>query len=276
MTDMYAGIDIGGTKTLVASLDDDGTITQKIRFEACQDYDDQLEAMARAFTELKQKNFVSGAAGVPVTVFDRAHGRAMSFGNLPWRKVPIVADLERLAECPMIVENDAKLAGLSEAMLHKNKSRVLYVTVSTGIGYSLTVDGRIDTNIGDGGGRTLLLEHKGKRMPWEDFASGRAIVARYGKKAQDITDIATWRRIAYDLSIGFIELIAIMQPNIIVIGGSVGSYFERYGELLSGELRKLETPMLTIPPIVPARRPEEAVLFGCYEIAKEAFRARTH
>jgi glucokinase len=156
-------------------------------------------------------------------------------------------------------------------MLRKDKRRVLYITISTGIGYALVVDGVIDTNIGDGGGRLFLTSYKGKLVPWESFASGKAIVERFGKKAADIHDIATWQRIAHDLHNGILELIAISEPDVIVVGGSVGTYFERLKPHLEKELKEHETPLLTIPPLEEAMRPEEAVLYGCFDLAKERY-----
>jgi glucokinase len=157
-------------------------------------------------------------------------------------------------------------------MLLKNEySKVLYITVSTGIGIGLVVDGEIDTSIGDGGGRAILLEHRGQMTPWEDFASGHAIVERYGKRAVDITDETTWGKISRDLAKGLVELIAIVQPEVIVIGGSVGTYFERYGGLLARELASYSVPLVTMPQLQAAQRPEEAVIYGCYDYAKRVF-----
>ena len=186
--------------------------------------------------------------------------------------MPLQADVERICHCPIVVENDAKLAALSEAMLLKDRYRkVLYITVSTGIGIGLAVDGAIDTSIGSGGGRTILLEYRGKMTPWEDFASGHAIVERYGKMAVDITDEKTWRAIARDLAKGLIEVIALTEPEVIVFGGSVGVYFERYGKLLAEELKAYELPLVKIPALREAQRPEEAVVYGCYDLAKQRF-----
>ncbi|PIZ62165.1 hypothetical protein COY17_02895, partial [Candidatus Saccharibacteria bacterium CG_4_10_14_0_2_um_filter_52_9] len=201
---MYLGIDVGGTKTLVAVLDSKGKIVEQTKFPTPEDYKEFLIKLHTALHGFKNKDFRAGGAGIPATKFDRKHGRAISFGNLPWRNVSVQADLERLLKCPVVVENDAKLAALSEAALLKNKYReVLYVTVSTGIGIGLVSKGVINTSIGDGGGRTIMLEHKGKLTPWEDFAGGKAIVERYGKKAAEISDEATWQAISRDLAKGF-------------------------------------------------------------------------
>jgi glucokinase len=228
---------------------------------------------------MQHSDWRAAGVGIPASRFNRSAGIAYRFSNLPWKNVPIQHDLEKILKCPVTIENDAKLASLSEAKLLKDKyQRVLYVTISTGIGYGLTVDCIIDSNIGDPGGRSMLIEHRGKFVPWETFASGKAIVEHYGKRAEDIHDEKTWSAIARNLKLGFLELIAVMQPDVIVVGGSVGNYFERLKKPLKNELKAYETPSLPIPPLVKAQRPEEAVVFGCYDLAKHRFvsHAATH
>jgi glucokinase len=269
---MYLGVDIGGTKTLVAVLDDRGVIVEHNKFLTPDSYDEFLDNLRQAIRGFTVQDFRAGGIGMPVTVFDRTHGRAVNFGNLPWRNVAVQHDVELISRCPMATDNDAKLAALSEAMLLKDKyDKVLYITVSTGIGIALVNKSVIDDNIGDGGGRPLLLEHRGKLVPWESFASGRAIVERFGKKAMDITDETTWHTIARDLAKGVIELIALTEPEVIVIGGGVGTYFNRYGILLVEELKKYKLPLVSIPPVIGAQRPEQAVIYGCYDYAKQVY-----
>jgi predicted NBD/HSP70 family sugar kinase len=269
---MYLGIDVGGTKTLVATLDQHGVITEKVKFPTPKTYPDFLTELAATISKLQVQEFRAGGIGIPATIIDREHGVGKRFGNLPWRNVPIQHDVERIAHCPIVLENDAKMAGLSESMvLGDAYARVLYVTVSTGIGFSLVVDHVIDTNVGDGGGRAMLIEHRGKMTPWEEFASGRAIVARYHKKAFEIEDEETWHKISRDIARGMIELIAVTEPDVIVIGGGVGTYFSRFGKMLAAELKNYHLPIVPIPPLKGAQRAEEAVVYGCYDLAKQVF-----
>jgi glucokinase len=268
---MYLAIDIGGTKTLVAALDDQGAIKEKLRFLTPKDYQTFLHEIATTITSLTSKNFTGIGVGVPGTI-DRDHGIGLRFGNLPWQDIPIQADIERLTACAAVVENDAKLAGLSEAILLKDDyKKVLYLTISTGIGIALIKDGIIDIDFGDAGAKAILIEHEDKIVPWESFASGKAIVDQFGKKASDITDEKTWQQISDNLAIGIIDLIGLTRPDVIVVGGSVGSYFERYQDFLDKALRKYETPLAPIPPLLKARRPEDAVLYGCYELAQQKY-----
>jgi glucokinase len=268
---MYVGVDVGGTKTLVAVLDDHGVIKEKKQFPTPKAYEHWLLELKNVAKHLEHQEFKAGGTGMPGFI-DRQHGRVSRIGNLPWRNVNAVYDLEKVFGCPFVIENDAKMAALSEYMLIKDKyERVLYVTISTGIGYALVNRGVIDTSVGDGGGRAILLPHQGKLTPWEDFASGHAIVARYGKRAVDINDAATWKHVSRDLAQGLLELVAILEPEAIVVGGSVGVYFDRYKKLLAAELKKHELPLVEMPRLRQAQRPEEAVIYGCYDLAKQVF-----
>lgn len=269
---MYVGIDIGGTKTLVGILNNDGVIREQVKFPTPQNYDEFLEQLGATLQQFKEHDFKAGGVGLPATELDRRHGRAVSFANLKWHNVDITHDISRLTHCPMVMDNDAKMAGLSEALLLKSEfSRVLYVTVSTGIGIAFIVDGVIDDNIGDGGGKTMLVEHHGKHVPWESFASGRAMVERYGKRAVDIQDAETWTKVSRDLAKGLIELIALTEPEVIVFGGGVGTYFDRYGKILKKELQEYDLPIIHLPELRGAQRAETAVVYGCYDLAKRVY-----
>lgn len=270
---MYIGIDVGGTKTLVGVLDEHGAITERLKFPTPKNYDDFLQQLKTTLAGFSAHDFQAGAIAIPGRI-DREHGRAVRLGNIStWgENIPVLDDVEALTKCPMALENDAKLGGLSEAMLLKDEfKKVLYVTVSTGIGIALVVNGVIDTNVGDGGGRAILIEHKDQQVPWEDVASGRQIVETYGLRAADITDPVVWQKICRQLAKGLIELIAITEPEVIVIGGSVGTYFERYGDILLAELEKYHVALVELPALRGAGRAEQAVVYGCYDLAKQRF-----
>ena len=268
---MYLGIDIGGTKTLVATLNSDGVILEKIKFHTPENYSDFIEELAACVDKLSTKKFVACGVALPGHL-DRKNGIGTVMGNLPWKNVYVEDDVKKLLDCPVVIENDAKLAGLSEAMLLKDTySRVVYITVSTGIGVGAIIDQKIDPFLMNAEAGKMPLEHGGKMVAWESFASGKAIVERYGKMASQITDRSTWKHIAHDLAIGLIDVIAIIQPEVIVVGGSVASYFEKFGDLLEEELKRYEVPLVPIPTIMPAARPEEAVVYGCYDLAKSEY-----
>ena len=268
---MYLAIDIGGTKTLIACLNNDGVISERVRFETPKDYDKFVAALADNVAKISTDNLLACCVAVPGKL-NREKGIGIAMGNLPWANVPIRADVKKLVHCPVIIENDANLAGLSESMLIKHKyDRVLYITVSTGIGTGIIIDHAIDPAFADSEGGQMMLEHNDRLQCWEDFASGSAIVRRYGKKARDITDEATWKHISRDLAVGLIDLIAVVQPQVLVIGGSVGHYLERFKKPLTIDLKRYETPLVPVPPIIEAKRPDDAVLYGCYDLAKSVY-----
>lgn len=272
---MYLGIDVGGTKTLVCVLDDKGIIAERQKFATPHNYEAFKTSLANTVDLLSTKSFTACGVGFPGKI-DRERGICLALGNLPWRNVPIQADIHTIVNCPAVVDNDAKLAGLSEAMLLKDRyKRVLYVTISTGIGIGLIVNQKIDPALADAEGGSMLLEHKGKLEHWESFASGSAIVRRFHKQAKDITDEQTWRIISQDIALGLIDLIAVIQPQVIVLGGGVGSHFDRFAKPLHEVLRCYATPLVPIPPIIQAARPEDAVIYGCYDLAKATY-GRAH
>lgn len=273
---MYGAIDIGGTKTLISIFNSTGKPESETRFITPKDYFDFLKLISKEAQKLSLNNLKVVGIAVPGRL-DKIKGIALALGNLPWRNVKIQDDLERIFHCPCLIENDAKLAALSEARALKHKySRVLYITFSTGIGAGFVVDGDIDQNLADNEVGQMLFEHEGKLERWESFASGSAIVKQFNKEAKDITDQQTWHIIARNMAIGIIDLIATLTPDIIILGGSVGSHFEKYEALLKEELQLYNSPLLTVPPIVKAQRPEEAVVYGCLTLAEKAYAELTH
>jgi len=264
---MYLGIDIGGTKTLVACLDKKGMIVDSYKFPTPPKYPDFLKELAATVANMPTKDLVAAGVAVPGKV-DRKHGVAIAFGNIGWQNVPIERDIRRMLKCPVVIENDANLAGLSEAMLIKQYDCVLYVTISTGIGTGIITHQVIDPDFMESEGGQILLEHKGKLQTWEDFASGSAIVRRFGKKAGEINDQKTWRIIAQDIAIGLYDLVTFIQPDVVVLGGGVLEHYEKLEAPLQQALQHLATPLTPIPPIRRAARPDEAVVYGCYDLAK--------
>lgn len=272
---MYLGIDIGGTKTLVASLDDNGVIQEQFRFPTPRMYGDFIRNLEENVAKLSTNKFIAAGVGIPGKL-DRKKGIAVAFGNLPWKNIPIRDDIQKIVQIPVVIENDANLAGLSEAMLLKQYKKVLYVTISTGIGTGYIVDQKIDPELADSEGGHMLLEHDGKLRAWEDFASGRAIVARFGKRASEITDAKTWHIIAHNIALGLIDFIAMVGPEVIVLGGGVSSHYDKFGDYLQNYLKQFDNPLITLPEIRVAARPEQAVIYGCYDLAKSLYGTAAH
>lgn len=269
---MYLAIDIGGTKTFVALVDKKGVVQQRLRFPTPKNYPEFIGKLEDSVAYLSTNKFIAIGVGVPGRI-DRKRGIGIGMGNLPWRNVPIFQDVSRITKTKKVVlENDAKLAGLSEAVLVKDRySKVLYITIGTGIGTALIADQKIVSLLEDAEGGKILLEHEGKLQEWEDFASGKAIKKHYGKVASEISDKRVWREIARKISVGLLDQIAILQPEVVIIGGGIGSHLKEFKEPLMRDLKSYEIPLIPIPPVIQAQRPEEAVIYGCYFLAKTLY-----
>ena len=268
---MYISIDVGGTKVLVAVFDDAGTLLKSNKFPTPIMYPDFIAQLKQTVRVLLGEEQPKRCAVALPGVLDRENGIAIRFGNLPWEYVHIRDDLRDTITCEILLENDAKLAGLAEAYeLRALYHRVLYVTVSTGIGIGLTVDGKIDHSVNEAGGHAIMLEHGNRIESWESFASGKAIVAQTGKMASEITDEKDWYLVARNIAIFLINLVDLLSPDCIVIGGGVGSHLPKYHEKLHEELELYRSPMLTsMPQILQAKHPEEAVVYGGYLLCTE-------
>ena len=268
----YLAIDVGATKTLLAVFDANGEMVCEEKIKTDPDYSKLKAEMAWKISDLSKRfNFSHCAIAMPGTV-DLQTGLVLAFGNESWRNVPVQNDLQAmLPSAKILFHNDAKLAGLSEAiLLHKKYKKVLYLTISTGIGGAVITDDVIDKDFENLEPGQMVFEHEGENQQWEDFASGRALKARYGKQASEIEDPAVWREYAKSLAPGFENLLATVQPDAVVVGGGVGAHFEKFQAYLEEELKKINNPLVPTPPLLKAQRPEEAVIYGCYDYIRQS------
>lgn len=266
-TTMLVTVDTGGTKTLIAHFTHDGSMGESVKFPTPRDPAAYVELVRSTLQErYGDKKVDAIVIAIPGIIKD---GVALWCKNLGWRNFHAADAFHGvLGTVPIFIENDAKLAGLAETrVLRPMPLSSLYVTISTGIGTGMIVDGSIDPGFRLSEGGQMLLEYDGVIQQWEHFASGHAIVEVYGKYARDITSKRTWQQIADRLSRGFLAIIPLLQPEIIIIGGSVGLYYDKYADLLTGILREKLPPHIPCPVFHQAKHPETAVLYGCYYYA---------
>src|SRR5258708_3241436 len=130
---MYLGIDVGGTKTLLAAFGGSGQILKEARFETPKKNPDFLSELSKVLAEFTDYHFAACCCAIPGKV-DRKNGVGVVFGNLAWHDAPIKSDVSRLLHGAKVwVENDSNLAGLYEAtVFHKKYKKVLYITIGTG------------------------------------------------------------------------------------------------------------------------------------------------
>jgi predicted NBD/HSP70 family sugar kinase len=170
----------------------------------------------------------------------------------------------------VVIENDSKAGALSEAQLVLSQYKhVLYLTLGTGISGGLVVDGKLDPGLLDAEFGQAVFPHDNKLMSWEDFASGKAIFEQYGKKASEIDDPAIWQVIASNLGLGVIAACASTQAEAVIFGGGIGMFFDKFAAPLQAFIDNNLSPIVQKPVLLQAQHPEQAVVYGCYELAKQ-------
>ena len=249
-------VDIGGTKIAVGMVDQNGRVWSKMESptdpERYADGLDRIAAMLRHTAEnagVEIKGIGIGSTG-PV---DPIAGEFGDVDFLPgWRQKRLVADLERIFNVRAALENDADAAALAEASwgAGKNKSRLVYVTVGTGIGGGVVLDGELYRGV-DGAHPELghhVVDPSGPPCScgfqgcWESLAAGPAMAAWFKSQApadyphrervsaRDICRLAQQgdelarravEREAYYLGLGLANLINLFTPDAIVLSGSV-------------------------------------------------------
>lgn len=250
-----------------------GKLLESIRFKTPNYYPDFIEELKDTFGKLKHTaDLKICVVGAPGKIDRPGNQSVIAFGNLPWENVAIGEALKEISGVKTILENDANLAGLSEAILvgHAYK-KVLYVTISTGIGGIIVIDGVIDAEYADMEFGHMIFEHEGSLQKWQDFASGKAIFNKYGKKASDIgaSETGVWYEISRNIALGLTNVISTVTPDVVIIGGGVGTHFEKFADPLHEELMLFGSNLVSIPPLRQALRSEEAVIYGCYELARQ-------
>ena len=208
------GLDIGGTKLAVVITDRDGTIIHKTRRPT--EVARGPEAVVGTLCEMvREVTALTGAspqdlAGIGVSCggpLDTTTGIVYSPPNLPdWDAVPLKAWLEDDLHLPTYVENDANAGALAEWMFGAGRGYrdVVYMTMSTGIGGGLILDGRLYRGTGDAAGEVghMTLVPKGplcgcgKHGCLEALCSGPSIARRAREWLADHEEPSIMREIA--------------------------------------------------------------------------------
>lgn len=269
---MVIAVDIGGTKTLVAAVNQNNEILNQVKLPTPQNYDDFIKELSSNIKTVSSETPKIIAMAVP-GLLDRENGIVKILGNLPWINKPIVADIVKSTGINnVIIENDANLAGLYEANNLENiNQRVMYITFSTGIGTGFVINGELVKELLNAEGGHMVFEHNGKMIDWEELASGKAIVEKYGKRASDLDDPVAWREIAKCMAAGIVDNLAIFMADTVIIGGGVGTHFNKFGVMLNEEVENLLQILAMIPKpiIVGAKHAEEAVVLGAVILAHQ-------
>jgi glucokinase len=264
--DMYIVVDIGGTKTRVAvARDFDGFEPARI-FETSQDYIEGLSRIVATARELAGDGGVRGVSLGAPGVLSRDKRKLVRAPNLPrWDGANLVADLEKALAVPVLLENDAALAGLGEAVVGAGKGApiVAYITMSTGVNGARIVDGAVDrAAFGFEMGEQILgVEPTSPTFEW--LTSGVLIEQRLGKRPGELgADHEIWDELAGLVAIALHNTIAYWSPDRIVIGGSMMNEVGISIERVRGRLLALPRKNPALPNVVRAALGDVGGLWG--------------
>jgi glucokinase len=307
------GIDAGGTKLLGGVVDDSLAVRERVhRLWRGGDLDEVLDVMVQAVEEIRAAAPDAAAVGFGIpSVVDADTGTSEYSVHLPLEGVPFREVMGERLGLPVWVDNDANLALLAEsrAGAARGARHAVLLTLGTGIGGALLLDGRLYRGARGGGAELghMVVDVDGppcqggcpNRGCLESVASGSAIgragaaaaagapESTLGRALADGREItgALVTEVGHDgdplavealasvgryLGAGLASLVNAFQPEVIVIGGGAVAA----GELLLGPAR--EVVMATaLPPlregvrIVAAELAEEAGMIGAGILALE-------
>ena len=271
---MIIAIDTGGTKTLLAGFSKEGKLLKSFEFQTPKSQQKYLEIIEKVikkeFSEQLESGEIQAISCAEPGIIE--NGVILWAKNLRWQNFNIKAELSKIfPNIKILVENDANLAGLFESKKFKNRAQnILYITLSTGVGSGIITDGKINQGLKNSEIGRIPIEFDGRVREWEEFASARAIFNVYGKYASEISKPRQWQNIADRISRGFLVIIPILQPELIILWGSLGEKFKKFDLILEQIVRENLPEGISCPEIVQAKKPREAVIYGCFEFAKEA------
>ena len=223
-------------------VNSDGTIIEKhsIPTLAHEGRDSVLQRIIRVAREINSPSEALGL-GFPSVVHK---GVVFSPYNMPgWDEVPLQDILEKELGVNVVVENDANAAALAEARLGagRNHKDFLYVTLGTGVGGGIIVDGELYRGpFGDAGEIGRGVFYKG--APIEEFIGTKGIAGRYGNKgvresgSTGVTEVATidarardgeplakkvLEETGYALGLGLCTALAVLGMRVVVLGGGI-------------------------------------------------------
>ncbi len=262
---MYIGIDLGGTNIAAGIVNDNGEIIIKDSIPARSERsgDEVAEDMAKLSLDLieragiKKEDVLHIGVGTPGLV-DSENGIIKQASNLNFTDFPMKEKMESLTGIETNVENDANCAAYAESLYgaSKGEKNSVMITIGTGVGGGIIVDGKIYTGhdfaAGEIGHMVICAGGKkcgcGRLGCYEAYASATGLIdltkeaamanpdsllakiplneingktAFEAKKNGDEVASSVVDKYIYYLAIGIGDLIRVLYPDVLVIGGGV-------------------------------------------------------
>jgi glucokinase len=304
-------IDIGGTKLAAGIVDADGRILFRgeVPTVAAEGPERVLDRTVQLTRDLLAKTGLPAAAIHRIGIgcagpVDRQAGLILNPPNLPgWVRVPLVEYFEKALSRPAVLENDANAAALGESRYGAGKGAqsLVYLTVSTGIGSGIILDGKIWHGLKDGAGEvghmtlvpdgptcgcgnTGCLEALASgpsiaRRARETLATGRrsrlrelpdftaADVARLAREGDPVA-VEVWDGTVRFLGLGVAAIVTILAPERVVLGGGVTEAGDFLFDPLRREVRRrVKLVAVESVPILPAALGRDVGILGAAAVA---------
>ncbi len=276
-------IDIGGTKFSMAVFEGERLATRESRATDREGGREwmlgQIASIAREWEKKYHFERCGIGFGGPVEYSKQRVARSTHVGG--WLDFPLPAWLERELHVPAIMDNDANVGALGEAVYGAGTGfdPLFYVTVSTGIGGGLVIGGRIyrgaDSFASEIGHLTVRPDGPqclcGARGCLERCCCGLWLEKDYGRSAKELLQDPDFvRGYVVELTLGLKACIMLINPARIVIGGG----FSKAGDALFVPLRAEVRQQITDwskarIDIVPSALGDDSVLYGALALAKE-------
>jgi predicted NBD/HSP70 family sugar kinase len=248
------GVDVGTTRTLVATSDLAGRVQQQEEFETNPDaIQTTRNIIEQARKLIARNNGTIEGIGVSLPGLVSAEGRELFVPTFDWRDLPLADEISRATGLPVTIDNDANAAAHAELWFGRPEIReirdFILVLVEGGVGTGIVFDGQVYRGENGAAGEFghMTIGHgapvacaSGSRECWEAFASERSALARYknlmnGSGSLEITfgdliDLAlggdqaaqtALKETAYYLGIGIANLIRGLAPEAVIVGGPI-------------------------------------------------------
>ena len=262
------GVDLGGTNIAVGVVDENykiigrGKVKTRCPRPAAEIFDDIALAVNMAVKDagISIDDVVSVGVGTPGSV-NKDNGYIEFSNNLEFDQVPAKEMLEERIGKTIYLDNDANCAALGEALAGsgKGKKSFIAVTLGTGVGSGIVLDGQVLTGCNDAGGELGHMTIKFDGEPcncgrigcWERYASATALVNQTKAAMLEHKDSVMWQlasgdvenaggRTAFDamrigdkwgtevvnnyiryIAVGTTNIVNIFQPEMICFGGGI-------------------------------------------------------
>ncbi|MDE2827117.1 MAG: ROK family protein [Bacteroidota bacterium] len=293
-----AGIDIGGTRTrcALARRDKPHEVYLKTSVATPQEGPDAVLDVVEGIIreKLGPEESLCGIGCVAPGMTDTQSGVVLAAANLDnWINVPLVAELEERFQAPVAIENDVNAAAIAEARLSVSAemSPVVYVTLSTGVAAGIVINGKIlqGANYCAGEIGNMIPSPEFIGPDWrpggclEQLAGGIGLAAQWAKTqgtlasttsalevfqaadAGNVKAAALINKATDYMAQAIVALVCVLDPEIVILGGSIGLARPEIAERVRQTLAKL---VPHVPSVLPSCLGEDAPLLGSLILAE--------